>query len=38
MKKIKVIAKNKTLLELLESADAGDLIDLQEVSLVTKNV
>lgn len=32
MKKIKVIAKN------IESADAGDLIDLQEVSLVTKNV
>ena len=34
MKKIKVIVKNKTLLELLEPADAGDLIDLQEVSLV----
>lgn len=34
MKKIKVIVKNKTLLELLESADVGDLVDLQEISLV----
>lgn len=34
MAKRKVIVKNKTLLELLEPADAGDLIDLQEVSLV----
>ena len=34
MKKIKVIIKNKTLLELLESAETGDLIDLQEVSSV----
>ena len=34
MVKRKVIVKNKTLLELLEPAEAGDLIDLQEVSLV----
>ena len=31
MVKRKVIVKNKTLLELLEPADAGDLIDLQEI-------
>lgn len=34
MVKRMVIVKNKTLLELLEPAEAGDLIDLQEVSLV----
>ena len=31
MKKIKVIVKGKTLLELAEPADKGDVIDLQEV-------
>ena len=34
MVKRKVIVKSKTLLELLEPADVGDLIDLQEVSSV----
>lgn len=34
MVKRKVIVKNKTLLELLEPADVGDLIDLQEISSV----
>lgn len=34
MVKRKVIIKNKTLLELLEPADVGDLIDLQEISSV----
>lgn len=31
MKKIKVIVKDKTTLELLESASAGDIIDLEEL-------
>ena len=31
MKKVNVIVKDKTLLELMESADRGDLIDLKEV-------
>lgn len=31
MKKVNVIVKDKTLLELIESADKGDLIDLKEV-------
>ena len=31
MKEVNVIVKEKTLLELAESADKGDLIDLKEV-------
>jgi hypothetical protein len=31
MKKVNVIVKEKTLLELAEPADKGDLIDLKEV-------